>query len=465
MFFPRSQKRALKQAKAALQAAKKRLRRKRERSGDSGASSLKKRKRKRKREASDSAKVIPAEGSPIIPAHRRVLAPMVGGSELAFRMLCRKYGVDLCYTPMMYASKFVSDASYRNKMFHTHARDRPLAVHFCGNDPDVMLAAARLVRDRCDAIDINLGCPQRIAYSGHFGAYLLDKKDHELVFSIVRRLAEDLTPSPVTSRKIPIFCKIRLLDTVQDTIEFCRGLERSGCSLIAVHARYRGTATRRRDGPAFLDQVKEIKKAVGIPVLSNGNVRSSADVAANLKTTCADGIMSAEGALDNPAIFLPHWLSEARNTTSELAPATPKPDNLDLALEYVRFTEIYPSASLNHIVFHVRRMCRKILEKYHALEELKAATSADKVVEIMKRCKRFESGNEAFEFDPARARAAKEAREKRSFEEKCRKKYVARMMRKAKREGRELQELLKPTCVPGGHVYGADPSWLTEKGM
>ena len=177
---------------------------------------------------------------------------------------------------MMYSGKFVEDAAYREDEFQTCVADRPLVVHFCGNDPQTLLAAAQLVQHECDAIDLNLGCPQRIAYSGHFGSYLLDEVDRPLVLEIVRTMACGL--------RIPVFCKIRLLETLPKTIEFCRQLADNGCALIAVHARYRGDATHRRDGPAHLEQVKAIKKAVrDIPIISNGNVRTAADVTANLQ--------------------------------------------------------------------------------------------------------------------------------------------------------------------------------------
>ena len=73
---------------------------------------------------------------------------MVGGSELPFRMLCRRYGADLCYTPMIYSGKFVHDEEYRQQAFNTTAGDRPLVAHFCGNNPQVLLQAARLVEVR-----------------------------------------------------------------------------------------------------------------------------------------------------------------------------------------------------------------------------------------------------------------------------------------------------------------------------
>ncbi|CAE7370769.1 DUS1L [Symbiodinium natans] len=184
-----------------------------------------------------------------LPAHRYVLAPMVGGSELPFRMMTRKFGAQLCYTPMIYSGPFSTDADYRaapENGFQTCPEDRPLVAHFCGNDPEVLLAAARHIVDRVDAIDLNLGCPQRVAHAEHFGAYLLDKKDRGLVCSIVKRLSEALP--------VPVFCKIRLLDELEETLELVKQLEASGASLIAVHGRYRGTPTHRRDGPAHLDQ-------------------------------------------------------------------------------------------------------------------------------------------------------------------------------------------------------------------
>jgi tRNA-dihydrouridine synthase 1 len=198
--------------------------------------------------------------------YRYILAPMVGASELPFRLLCRKYGATLAYTPMMCSKQFARDEAYRKKEFQTIPEDRPLVVHFSANDPNDFAASAKIVQHLCDAIDLNLGCPQRTAYLGHFGSYLLDPKDRKLIVSIVRRAREEVS--------IPIFCKIRLLDTIDDTIQLCRDLAAAGASLIAIHARYRATWDRKgpgaRDGPALLDQVKLVKQALSdIPIISN----------------------------------------------------------------------------------------------------------------------------------------------------------------------------------------------------
>ena len=94
---------------------------------------------------------------------RLVLAPMVNQSELAFRMLARQYGAELCYTPMLHSTLFAQEEVYRRDNFDPHAADRPLVAQFCGDDPATLLAAARHVQGRCDAVDLNLGCPQAIA--------------------------------------------------------------------------------------------------------------------------------------------------------------------------------------------------------------------------------------------------------------------------------------------------------------
>jgi tRNA-dihydrouridine synthase 1 len=233
---------------------------------------------------------------------------------------------------MMIASEFVKEATAANLMknktnnsssdsssssslynnitnsniceFQSIPADRPLVVHFAANDPTTFATAAQLVEQYCDAIDLNLGCPQRTAYLGHFGSYLLTNTDRQLICNIIRAGSKAVS--------IPIFVKIRLLDTIDETITLCHQLRDAGASLIAIHARYRAswerTSASARDGPALLDQVAIIKKSMPhFPIIANGNVITYKDVITNLECTGADGIMSAEGILDNPALFLPRY--------------------------------------------------------------------------------------------------------------------------------------------------------------
>ena len=188
---------------------------------------------KRQRSGSEppaAAAPDPSRGLPPprpLPPHTLVLAPMVGGSELPFRLLARRHGAQLCYTPMLYSRRFVDDAAYRAAELRTAPGDEPLVAHFAGNEPETLLAAARLAVGRCVAVDLNLGCPQRVAHAGNFGAYLCaTPAGRATVLRIVRALAASLP--------VPVFCKVRLLDELDDTLAFCTQLRDAGCALLVV---------------------------------------------------------------------------------------------------------------------------------------------------------------------------------------------------------------------------------------
>lgn len=192
-----------------------------------------KRRKKEKQSKSDTdskTATLPVETGRELDT-RYILAPMVGASELAFRLLCRRYGATLAYTPMINSDRFVADEAYRKQEFQTTPADRPLVAHFSANHPKTFLKAAKLVEGHCDAIDLNLGCPQRVAFVGHFGSFLLAEEDRALLLKIVRKVSRNIS--------IPLFAKIRLLDTVEDTIRLCQQLRDAGIKLIAIHARHR----------------------------------------------------------------------------------------------------------------------------------------------------------------------------------------------------------------------------------
>jgi tRNA-dihydrouridine synthase 1 len=227
----------------------------------------------------------------------------------------------LAYTPMFHARMFHENPKYRETHFQplktsmpvspipypashvsdsdrhldgNHATDRPLFVQFCANNPDDLLAAARHVQPFCDAVDLNLGCPQGIARKGHYGAFL--QEDWGLIYKLINNLHLNLD--------IPVTAKMRILDTREKTLEYAKMILSAGASIITVHGRQRhqkGHNTGLADW-AVLRYLRENLPADTV-MFANGNILRYEDIPACLQATGADGVMSAEGNLYDPSIF------------------------------------------------------------------------------------------------------------------------------------------------------------------
>jgi tRNA-dihydrouridine synthase 1 len=189
----------------------------------------------------------------------------------------------------------------RGNVFRTLPDDRPLIIQLNGSDENELITAATSLSIHADAIDLNLGCTQKIAKRGRFGFFMVNTPDkRRSALAIIRRLVENLT--------IPLTAKIRLLsgeDGTPDprlTADFARELEECGVSLIAVHGRHQQLD---KAGDVNAEAIREIVNAVSIPVLANGGIQSAADAEKLIADSGATGVMVGHGLLNNPTMFDP----------------------------------------------------------------------------------------------------------------------------------------------------------------
>jgi tRNA-dihydrouridine synthase 1 len=172
--------------------------------------------------------------------------------------------------------------------------DRPLFVQFCANNPDEFLQAAKYVSPFCDAVDLNLGCPQGIARKGKYGAFLQEEK--ELIFELINKLHKELD--------VPVTAKIRILESKEKTLEYARMVLDAGASILTVHGRTR-EMKGHKTGLADWSVIRYLREELGkdVVLFANGNILKKEDVERCLEETGADGVMSAEGNLYDPGIF------------------------------------------------------------------------------------------------------------------------------------------------------------------
>ncbi|TPP42568.1 Dihydrouridine synthase (Dus) family protein [Leishmania donovani] len=379
-----------------------------------------------------------------------IVGPMVDQSELPFRMLCRQYGATVAYTPMLHAKCFAEGAVYRshflsvcppeevkaameaslasppiaagghgsgssmrggvgagseNAVADTALVDRPCIVQFCGNDADT-----------CDAVDLNLGCPQGIARRGHYGSFLME--DWELIHTIVHTLHVEL--------EVPVTAKIRVFDhpghveaagdkrecatncssaacqesdavcaaadtsresmkEVFDealTILYARMIRDAGAQVLCIHGRTR-EMKGQQTGLANMELIRRVRDALGgtIPVISNGNVRTYDDVIDHLQETRCEGHMCAEPLLWDPKLFSNPSQPVMPGRTHGADKAT-RLSALHTALVYMQWVRHYP-VDIGFVKAHLFKMCFHSYELHKSFREelgqLKTSAAKTKV--------------------------------------------------------------------------------------
>ena len=222
-----------------------------------------------------------------------ILAPMAGVTDLPFRLLCKEHGVGMTCTEMVSAKAISFHNKNTESLLEISEKERPVSLQLFGSDPDIISEVASYIEERpFDILDINMGCPvPKVAGNGEGSALMQNPK---LVGEIIYKTARAI--------KKPVTVKIRkgFSEKNVNAVEIAKIAEANGAAAIAVHGR---TREQYYSGKADWDIIRQVKEAVKIPVIGNGDVDSPQKAKELLEQTGCDGIMVGRGARGNPWIF------------------------------------------------------------------------------------------------------------------------------------------------------------------
>jgi len=297
--------------------------------------------------------------------NRYILGPMAGVTDLPFRLLCKEQGAGLLCMEMVSAKAIYYNNRNTESLLEIHPDETPVSLQLFGSDPKIMSEMAKRIEERPFAIlDVNMGCPvPKVVRNGEGSALM---KEPKLVYEIVSALVKAIDK--------PVTVKIRkgFDDDHVNAVEIAKIIEEAGAAAVAVHGR---TREQYYSGKADWDIIRQVKEAVSIPVIGNGDVTSPQKADELVRQTGCDGIMIARGAEGNPWIFseMIHW-----EETGELPPRPDKDEIREMMLKHARLQLEYKGEFCGiremrkHVAWYTKGLkgAARLREKVNAVESL-----------------------------------------------------------------------------------------------
>ncbi len=303
---------------------------------------------------------------------RTVLAPLAGVTDRSFRLLCREQGASLAVTEMVSARGLVEGSERSSRFLDFDEAEHPISVQIFGSEPEEMADGARVVEERNpDLIDINCGCPVKKIVNRNAGSALL--KDLPKLGRIISSMCRAVS--------VPVTLKIRSgWHDATEAMEVAKVAEDAGAAAIAVHGR---TREARFSGDAAWDVIRDVRDAVAIPVIGNGDARGPVSASKMINETGCDLVMIGRWAMGNPWLFR---RTETFLETGELLSEPSVSERVAMAIRHLRI-----SIQVKGVIAGVREMRGHLAAYVKGMpgaaslrQELMTQDDPDKVEEILR---------------------------------------------------------------------------------